>query len=120
MKHNGYTCGLEAALDVVNGKWKPLILRALRESPVRYGVVRRTVAGISDKVLIQHLRELEADEVIARKDFDAIPPRVEYSLTPFGVTLVENLLPLCEWGFENMARIERIKGRGRAAESKAG
>jgi DNA-binding HxlR family transcriptional regulator len=64
------------------------------------------VVGISDKVLIQHLKELEADLVI-RTDFREIPPRVEYSLTEFGSALIETLIPLCKWGKQNMAADRR-------------
>jgi DNA-binding HxlR family transcriptional regulator len=60
-------------------------------------------------VLSQHLREMEADGIVARKDFREIPPRVEYSLTAFGVSLGRALLPLCDWGREHMARIAKRK-----------
>ena len=67
------------------------------------------MTGISEKMLIQQLREMEADGIVARKDFREIPPRVEYALTEFGVSLAEALRPLCDWGREHMARIERTK-----------
>jgi DNA-binding HxlR family transcriptional regulator len=67
------------------------------------------VTGISEKMLIQQLREMEADGIVARRDFHEIPPRVEYSLTSFGVSLAEALRPLCDWGREHMERIERAK-----------
>jgi DNA-binding HxlR family transcriptional regulator len=110
-KKRPYVCGLEASLDLVNGKWKPLILRAIRKGARRYRELRRTVAGISDKMLIMHLKELEADRVVARKDFQEIPPRVESSLTPFGVSLIDTMIPMCEWGSEHMKAIPEIKGR---------
>jgi DNA-binding HxlR family transcriptional regulator len=69
------------------------------------------VVGISDKMLIMHLKELEADQVVARKDFQEIPPRVEYSLTPFGVALIDTMLPMCEWGSKHMKQISEIKDR---------
>jgi DNA-binding HxlR family transcriptional regulator len=110
-KKRPYVCGLEASLDLVNGKWKPLILRAIRKGARRYSEVRRAVVGISDKMLIMHLKELEADQVVARKDFQEIPPRVEYSLTPFGVALIDTMLPMCEWGSKHMKQISEIKDR---------
>ena len=104
-----YECGLEAALAVVGGKWKVLILWALRGAPLRFGELRRAVDGISEKMLIQHLKELERDQVVVRRDFKEVPPRVEYALTDFGASLYEALAPLCEWGEEHMARIEACK-----------
>ena len=110
-KKRPYVCGLEASLDLVSGKWKPLILRAIRKGSRRYSELQRTVVGISEKMLIMHLKELEADHVVTRKDFQEIPPRVEYSLTPFGESLIDTMLPTCQWGSEHMKEISEIKGR---------
>ncbi|MBB4120899.1 winged helix-turn-helix transcriptional regulator [Martelella radicis] len=101
-----FTCGLHAALALIGSKWKPLILNFLGQKTCRYGELRRSVRDASDKVLIQHLKELEADGLILRTDFGEVPPRVEYSLTPFGASLVQTLEPLCAWGEENRASIE--------------
>ena len=109
MRRHTYGCGLEAALAVVGGKWKPIVLWHLTPEPRRFGELRRLVTGISEKLLIQQLREMEADGIVARKDFREIPPRVEYALTPFGVSLSNTLRPLCEWGKEHMDRIEKTK-----------
>ncbi|MBV8381934.1 MAG: helix-turn-helix transcriptional regulator [Planctomycetaceae bacterium] len=109
MRRQAYGCGLEAALAVVGGKWKPIVLWHLTPGPRRFGELRRLVTGISEKMLIQQLREMESDGVVARKDFREIPPRVEYSLTGFGVSLSEALRPLCDWGREHMSRIEKAK-----------
>jgi DNA-binding HxlR family transcriptional regulator len=111
MERRPYSCGLEAALDIVDGKWKPLILRSIRTQPLRFGELRRAVVGISEKMLIQDLRELEVDGIVSRKDHREVPPRVEYSLTPFGVTLIEALLPLGQWGMKYIKRIEALKDR---------
>jgi DNA-binding HxlR family transcriptional regulator len=62
--------------------------------------LRRLVQGVSDKVLIQQLKDLEADRVIARNDYKEVPPRVDYSLTPLGRSLAEAIVPLCTWGTE--------------------
>ena len=104
-----YSCGLEAALDVVGGKWKVLILWALRSGAVRFGELRRSVHGISEKMLIQHLKEMEMDGIVTRKDYKEVPPRVEYALTTFGSSLLDALVPLCEWGQLHMERIETCK-----------
>ena len=109
-----FSCGLEAALVVVGGKWKPLILFHLSSGKRLFGELRRLVCGVSEKMLIQQLRELQADGIIERIDFREIPPKVEYSITPLGTTLAQALLPLCEWGTRHSPAIEAI-GRRRAA-----
>jgi len=106
-----FSCGLEAALVVVGGKWKPLILFHLGPSRRRFGELRRLVAGVSEKMLIQQLRELQADGIIERDDFKEIPPKVEYHLTPLGLSLARALLPLCKWGSAHTAAIEAISRR---------
>ncbi|NMM45692.1 helix-turn-helix transcriptional regulator [Rhodospirillaceae bacterium KN72] len=98
MKQPTFTCGLDAALRLIAGKWKPLILFFLRNGPMRYGALKRSVRGVSDKMLIQQLKELEAQGVVSRTDYKEIPPRVDYALTPLGTSLVETFVPLCEWG----------------------
>ena len=103
-----YSCGLEAALAVMGGKWKSLILWNLAQHPCRFGELRRLVVGVSEKMLIQELKEMMADRVITRKDFHQVPPRVEYSLTGFGRSLVHSLEPLCNWGSQHMKRIATL------------
>jgi DNA-binding HxlR family transcriptional regulator len=109
MRHREYSCGLEAALEVVGGKWKVLILWPLHLGPRRFGELRRQVPGISEKMLIQHLKEMELDGIVTRKDYKEVPPRVEYALTSFGSSLCSALTPLCEWGQLHMKRIEACK-----------
>jgi DNA-binding HxlR family transcriptional regulator len=115
MRQKTYSCGLDASLDVIGGKWKGLVLWALRSEAHRFGELRRVVEGISEKMLIQHLKEMEADGIVKRRDFKEVPPRVEYALTPFGQSLYAALAPLCEWGTLHMKRIE---ARKEAAEAK--
>lgn len=100
-----FTCGLDAAVAVVGGKWKPLILWALQDRPWRFGELRRDVPGVSEKMLTQQLRELEADGIIHREVYREVPPRVEYSLTALGQSLNRALLPLGDWGEENLVGI---------------
>jgi DNA-binding HxlR family transcriptional regulator len=100
-----YTCGLDAAIDVIGGKWKALILWELHTEPRRPGELRRLIPGISEKMLIQQLRALEADGIVHRQVHHEVPPRVHYSLTPFGQSLNDALLPLGDWGEEHMERI---------------
>jgi len=115
MATSSFTCGLDAALAVVGGKWKPLILFNLAHGTRRYGDLRRSVGTVSDKVLSQQLKDLQADGVIDRIDYQEIPPKVEYALTAFGTTLARALGPLCVWGTENMNKVERIVRRRQAA-----
>ncbi|MDR6872254.1 DNA-binding HxlR family transcriptional regulator [Bosea sp. BE125] len=111
----GFTCGLDATLRVVAGKWKPLILYFLAQGgPTRYGELRRAVRDVSDKMLIQQLKELEADGLVKRTDYREVPPRVDYSLTALGHSLAEALVPLCAWGTDNLAEVTRVFARREA------
>ena len=103
-----FTCGLDATLKVISGKWKPLILFFLLRGPTRYGELKRAVRDVSDKMLIQHLKELEANGVLRRNDYKEVPPRVDYTLTQLGESLARALEPLCVWGTENMAEMQKI------------
>jgi DNA-binding HxlR family transcriptional regulator len=88
-----YTCGIDAAVDLIGGKWKALILWQLDQGLRRPGELRRRLPGISEKMLIQQLRALEADGIVHREVHHEVPPRVEYTLTPFGQSLNDALLP---------------------------
>jgi len=101
-------CGLDVALQVIGGKWKPLILYHVQDGPTRFSEIRRRVGGISEKVLIQQLRDLVATGVLLRQDHHRVPPVVDYALTPFGATLVAALVPLCDWGNENRSLVAAI------------
>lgn len=93
-----YECGLDVAVDVIGGKWKPLILWALHVRTLRFAELRRGMPGVSEKVLTQHLREMEADGLVHREVYPEVPPRVEYSLTELGESLNTALEPLGLWG----------------------
>jgi DNA-binding HxlR family transcriptional regulator len=111
MKKDTFTSGLDAALFVLGGKWKPLILFHLAHGTRRYGELRRAVGSVSDKVLSQQLKELQADGIVDRLDYVEIPPKVEYSLTAFGGTLGKALAPLCEWGTQYSTDVAAIMAR---------
>jgi DNA-binding HxlR family transcriptional regulator len=104
----GFSCGLDATLRVISGKWKPLIIYFLLGTPNRYGELKRAVQGVSDKVLIQQLKELERDRIVLRTDYKEVPPRVDYALTPLGRSLAEALTPLSNWGAANMEAVARV------------
>ncbi|WP_280263112.1 winged helix-turn-helix transcriptional regulator [Nocardia wallacei] len=101
-----YFCGIDAAMDVIGGKWKSLILWELEAHGVRrFGELRRNLPGVSEKMLIQQLRELEEDGIVHREVYREVPPRVEYSLTELGSRLNRALEPLGAWGKERITRI---------------
>ena len=85
-----------------------LVLFFLRDGPRRYGELKRMVQGVSDKVLTQQLKDLEADHVLARTNYREVPPRVDYALTPLGRSLADAIVPLCTWGTENAAEMASI------------
>jgi DNA-binding HxlR family transcriptional regulator len=104
-----YMCGLDAAVDVVGGKWKALILWELDQRPHRFGELRRALGTITEKVLIQQLKELERDGIVDREVHAQVPPKVVYSLTPLGVGLNAALTPLGDWGEEHLAHITSVR-----------
>jgi DNA-binding HxlR family transcriptional regulator len=96
-------CPAEATIDVLGGRWKaPIVWHLLRSGTLRFGELRRTMPGVTQKMLTQHLRELESDGVVSRKVYAEVPPKVEYSLTQRGKTLKPVIEAMCKWG----------KGRG--------
>lgn len=98
-------CGMSVAIDVVGGKWKMHLMWVLGEGPQRFGQIRRLLDGVSEKVLSENLRQLEASGVVHREVFPEVPPRVEYSLTPLGDELNVALRPLEAWGDKNRDEI---------------
>lgn len=98
MEKKIYNIGVEATMDVIGGKWKPIILCNLRYSSLRPSDLQRNIPRISQKMLIQQLRELEADNIITRTVYNQVPPKVEYSLSEYGKSLGDVLDVLCNWG----------------------
>ncbi|WP_243358279.1 winged helix-turn-helix transcriptional regulator [Fundidesulfovibrio terrae] len=102
-EHNGkqYYCSMELALMMVGGKWKPIILWLLgAQGTLRFGELRRLMPNVTQKMLTQQLRELEADGLVLRRAHPQVPPRVEYSLTGRGAGLVPILKELSAWARE--------------------
>lgn len=99
-----YHLGIEATLEILGGKWKALIICLLMSGAKRTGELERGIAGISQKVLIQQLRELERDGLVNRKVYEQMPPKVEYSLTEYGVTANRIVDVMCAWGRDNIKR----------------
>ncbi|MEK9508773.1 helix-turn-helix domain-containing protein [Gemmatimonadota bacterium Y43] len=91
-------CPVEAALELIGGKWKGLVLFHLLDGPVRFNALRRLIGGVTARVLARQLRELEAAGLVHREAYPVVPPKVEYSLTPMGASLGDILMSLQEWG----------------------
>ena len=108
-----YICGIDAAMDVVSGKWKSLVLWELDNYGTRrFGELRRGLVGVSEKVLTQQLREMEEDGLIHREVYREVPPKVEYSLTALGRSLNEALGPLGDWGTKRAERLAAAASQG--------
>jgi DNA-binding HxlR family transcriptional regulator len=104
MRARAYTCPVEAAVDVFGGKWKAQILWWLQERTWRFAELHRQIPGITEKMLTQQLRELEADGIVARRVYPTVPPKVEYSLTEYGRSLKRALRAICDWGRKHVER----------------
>lgn len=104
MKETTFQCPIDATIKAVGGKWKPLILWNLRKGAMRYSELERQIPGITQKMLSQHLKELEETGLIQRVVLGTVPPRVEYSFSEFGRTLEPLLEQMCKWGLLLMER----------------
>ena len=118
MRHSDYTCNIgcptEAALEVIGGKWKGVILYHLSNGTKRFNELRRLIP-ISQRMLTTQLRSLENDQILHRQIYPEVPPRVEYSITEFGCTLEPILKALQAWGeryLEQLAEIRRESATG--------
>ena len=104
-------CPSRVVLDRIADKWTALIIQVLANGTQRYGQLRRSIGGISQKMLTQTLRSLERDGLVLRKVHDGPRPRVEYSLTRLGRTLIEPLRTLCHWSERHLAELEANRTR---------
>ncbi|MFH9041616.1 winged helix-turn-helix transcriptional regulator [Streptomyces sp. NPDC017966] len=104
-RHDPDVCGVTAAIAVIEGKWKTTLLWLLESGPHRPAELRRRVPGLTEKVLTQALREMEADGLVHREVHDVLPPKTVYSLTAFGRELAEALTPLSDWGYRRLSRL---------------
>lgn len=93
-----YNCPIEAAMDIVGGKYKAIIIYHLISGTMRYSEIQRAIPQATPKMLSQQLKELEADGIINRVLYPVVPPKTEYSLTELGQTIVPIVQSLCDWG----------------------
>ena len=105
-----YHVALEATLDVIGGKWKPIILCHLGNGAMRTSELCRAIPNVSQRVLTKQLRELEKDKITKRKVYGQVPPKVEYSLTEEGRSLRQILVAMSDWGNKRVAR-EQSEGK---------
>jgi DNA-binding HxlR family transcriptional regulator len=104
-------CPVRATADIIDGKWKPMIVNALKAKPLRFGQLLRALPDASRKVATEQLRELEREGIISRTAFGNRWERVEYSLTEYGRTLVPVLTLMADWGMKHQRRKSRLGAR---------
>ena len=102
-----FNCPVEAALSLIGGKYKPIIIFHLIDNTLRYSELQKIMPQATPKMLAQQLRELEADGIISRKVYPVVPPKTEYSLTEYGNSLAPIVQSMCDWGKKYMK--DRIK-----------
>ncbi len=107
-KDRKYMCTFEITIDLIGGKWKPLIIWHLgTKGTQRFNELKRLLPQVTQKMLTQQLRELEADNLVNRKVYPQVPPKVEYSLTHLGESLMPILSMMCKWGDDYFGSIEK-------------
>jgi len=114
-----FYCPVKLTADIIGGKWKPMILFYLEGGTRRFGELQKLIPGMTKKMLTQHLRQLERDEIIRRKVYAVVPPKVEYSLTKHGESLKPILKLMSAWGSRHRARYGITKNQGHAQKAPA-
>lgn len=113
MKHSHpqcqFRCSVEAAIEAIGGKWKGVVLYHLADGTKRFNELRRLIPSVTQRMLTKQLRELEQDGIILRQVYAEVPPKVEYSLTEFGQTLMPILKELEQWGNQYLLQLEQIR-----------
>ena len=102
-------CAVEATVNLLEGKWKCVILYRLAGGTLRFNELRRAIPGVTQRMLIIQLRELETDELVNRLVYSQVPPRVDYSLSERGRSIIPVLIAIKEWGDQNMSVFENRK-----------
>jgi len=110
--HDREACpAVREVLNRVGDKWSVLVVTLLAEGPRRFSDLRRTIEGISQRMLTLTLKALERDGLVTRTVFPTVPPRVEYALTPLGRTLLVPIMSLAEWAADNRTKIQQARER---------
>jgi DNA-binding HxlR family transcriptional regulator len=108
-------CPIDATLSIIDGRWKGTILWRLSEGPMRTSELRRSIPGITERMLIRHLQELVQDGILVRRQRNTVPPCVHYSISKYGLTLLPVLETICSWGRNHL----KLKNGGSVNASKA-
>lgn len=103
-RREGAGCSVERALNLIDGKWKIVILYKLMRGTLRFNEIRRRIPAVTQRMLTHQLRELEADGLLVRTVYAQVPPRVEYSLSARGRSLEPVILALKDWGDQNLSQ----------------
>jgi DNA-binding HxlR family transcriptional regulator len=107
-------CPSRLVLERIADKWTALVIQILSPGTLRYSALHQQIGGISQKMLTQTLRSLERDGLVQRKVYPVVPPRVEYSLTRLGRTLIDPLRVLCRWSEKHLAELQANRARAKA------
>lgn len=111
-------CKFETALEILIGKWKPVILhRLFANGTMRFSELQKAIPDITKKMLAQQLRELEYHDIIRREVYPQVPPKVEYSITEYGRRMTPVLQAMNDWGVAHIEHLNELYGKARAAES---
>ena len=117
--HAKLECPIMATIAMISDKWKVLIICKLKNKTLRFNELRRELQGVTQRVLTHQLRELEADGLVTRKVYAEVPPRVEYSLTELGMTLIPVLDHLEAWAREHSTELLATRGIGQKCLSQS-
>ncbi|MDO0448860.1 helix-turn-helix transcriptional regulator [Clostridioides difficile] len=102
---DNYSCPIEATLALIGGKYKTLILWHLKDTILRFNELKKLIPKATPKMLTQQLRELESDGLIIRVVYHVVPPKVEYSLSDFGKSIIPILDSMCDWGSDYLENL---------------
>lgn len=102
---DSYSCSIEATLALIGGKYKTLILWHLKDTILRFNELKKLIPKATPKMLTQQLRELESDGLIIRVVYPVVPPKVEYSLSDFGKSIIPILDSMCDWGSDYLEKL---------------
>jgi len=110
-------CSVEAAIALIDGKWKSVVMFHLLGKTLRFNELRRQIPGVTQRMLTNQLRELEEDGLIERKVYAQVPPKVEYKLSPLGESIEPILMALKDWGDSNIGRFGKAKELDRGVQT---
>lgn len=102
-------CPVTYVMNKIGGHWKPIILYHMMKGPKRYSEIKRAIPAITEKMLIQHLKQLQADKLVSRKAEEVVPPHVVYSLTKSGQALTPVLHAMAAWAIKDSKKYKHLK-----------